>query len=150
MNVLVVDDHPVVMEYLRSAVAKALPDAVVRSATDLDTALELAREQALELVLLDLGLPGYGGVESLLRFRKAFPAVRVIVVSANDDTASVRGALAAGAAGFIPKSAGPKLVVSALRLVAEGGKYFPPEASGEGTLPPAAPVARPGGHRKRA
>jgi DNA-binding NarL/FixJ family response regulator len=49
-------------------------------------------------------------------------------VSANDDTLSVRGALAVGAAGFIPKSSSPTVVVSALRLIAEGGRYIPPEA----------------------
>lgn len=128
MNVLVVDDHPVVTEYLRSAVEKALPGAAVRSAADLETALELARESAVDMALLDLGLPGCGGIESVLRFRNAFPEIRVVVVSANDDPVSVRGALAAGAAGFIPKSAGPKLVVNALRIVAEGGRYIPPQA----------------------
>jgi DNA-binding NarL/FixJ family response regulator len=141
MNVLIVDDHPMVMEYLRNAVARALPDAIVRSATDLETALDMAQECELDMVLLDLGLPGCGGIESLLRFRKAYPAIRVLVVSANDDTVSVRGALAAGAAGFIPKTAGPKVIVNALRLVAEGGRYIPPEALGEDAEPPAAPAA---------
>jgi DNA-binding NarL/FixJ family response regulator len=90
-------------------------------------ALELARDVAVDMVLLDLGLPGCGGIESLLRFRKAFPDVRALVISANDDTASIRGALAAGAAGFIPKAAGPKVIVNALRLVAQGGRYVPAE-----------------------
>jgi DNA-binding NarL/FixJ family response regulator len=128
MNVLIVDDHPMVLEYLSSAVGKALPDAVVRTAGDLSAALELASEVAMDMVLLDLGLPGCGGIDSLLRFRKAYPDVRAVVVSAEDDHASIRGALAAGAAGFIPKTASPKVVVNALRLVAEGGRYIPPEA----------------------
>lgn len=133
MNVLIVDDHPMVLEYLSSAVDKALPDAVVRTAGDLSVALELAGDVELDMVLLDLGLPGCGGIDSLLRFRKAYPDVRAVVVSAEDDEASVRGALAAGAAGFIPKSSSPKVVVNALRLVAEGGKYIPPQALGEGS-----------------
>jgi len=128
MNVLIVDDHPMVLEYLSSAVGKALPDAIVRTAGDLQAALELAGEVRLDMVLLDLGLPGCGGIDSLLRFRKAYPDVRAVVVSAEDDHASIRGALAAGAAGFILKTAGPKVVVNALRLVAEGGRYIPPEA----------------------
>jgi DNA-binding NarL/FixJ family response regulator len=128
MNVLIVDDHPMVLEYLSSAVGKALPDAIVRTAGDLPAALELAGEVRLDMVLLDLGLPGCGGIDSLLRFRKAYPDVRAVVVSAEDDHASIRGALAAGAAGFILKTAGPKVVVNALRLVAEGGRYIPPEA----------------------
>ncbi len=128
MNVLIVDDHPMVLEYLSGAVGKALPDAVVRTAGDLSAALELAGDIALGMVLLDVGLPGCGGIDSLLRFRKAYPDVRAVVVSAEDDHASIRGALAAGAAGFIPKTGSPKVVINALRLVAEGGRYFPPEA----------------------
>jgi DNA-binding NarL/FixJ family response regulator len=64
----------------------------------------------------------------VLQFRSAFPQVPTVVVSANDDTLSVRGALAVGAAGFIPKSSSPTVVVNALRLVAGGGRYIPPEA----------------------
>jgi DNA-binding NarL/FixJ family response regulator len=128
MNVLIVDDHPMVLEYLSNVVAKAFEGAAVSTASELAGALEAARGGAFDLVLLDLGLPGYGGIEALLRLRRAFPELRVAVVSASDEPVSVRGALAAGAAGFIPKSAGPKMMVSALRLIAEGGKYFPPEA----------------------
>ena len=120
-----------VLEYLSSAVGKALPDAIVRTAGDLPAALEAAQEGRADMVLLDLGLPGCGGIESLLRFRKAFPDTKVVVVSADDDHASIRGALAAGAAGFIPKTASPKVVVGALRLVGEGGTYVPPEALDE-------------------
>jgi DNA-binding NarL/FixJ family response regulator len=128
MNVLIVDDHPMMLEYLTSAVGKALPDAVVRTASDLQTALERAREIEPALVLVDLGLPGCGGIDSVMQFRSAFPHVPTVVVSANDDTLSVRGALAVGAAGFIPKSSNPTVVVSALRLIAGGGRYIPPEA----------------------
>ena len=128
MNVLIVDDHPMMLEYLSGAVGKALPDAVVRTAGDLQTALERAREIEPGLVLVDLGLPGCGGIDSVLQFRSAYPHVPTVVVSANDDTLSVRGALAVGAAGFIPKSSSPTVVVSALRLIAGGGRYIPPEA----------------------
>jgi len=128
MNILIVDDHPMVTEYLSGAAAKAFEGAVVRAVGDLDGALVAARGGAFDLVLFDLGLPGYGGIESLLRFRKAHPKLRVVVVSADEDPTSVRGVHAAGAAGYILKSTNPKVLVSALRLIAEGGKYFPPEA----------------------
>ena len=131
MNVLIVDDHPIVAEYLRGAAGRAIPDAVVRIAGDLEAALESMRDAPADMVMLDLGLPGCGGIESLLRFRKSYPDVRVVVVSSEDGSAAIRGALAAGAAGFIPKTAGPKVMVNALRLVAEGGSYIPREALGE-------------------
>jgi DNA-binding NarL/FixJ family response regulator len=128
MNVLIVDDHPMVLEYLSSVVARAFEGATVRTATDLQAALEVARQGGLDMALLDLGLPGCGGIESLLAFREKFPEVRIVIVSGQDEPSLVRGALAAGASGFIPKSSGPKVVVGALRLIGEGGKYFPPEA----------------------
>jgi len=138
MNVLIVDDHPMVAEYLRGAAGRAIPDALVRIAGNLESAFESMRHSPADMVMLDLGLPGCGGVESLLRFRKAFPAVRVVVISSEDERNSIRGCLALGAAGFIPKSAGPKVMVNALRLIAEGGRYIPPEALGEASAEPAA------------
>jgi DNA-binding NarL/FixJ family response regulator len=128
MNVLIVDDHPMMLEYLSGAVARAFDGAQVRTASDLEGAFEAARSSNLDLALLDLGLPGCGGIESLLRFRKQFPDVRVVIVTAVEDQAAIRGAFAAGASGYIPKTTNPKLVVTALKLVAEGGTYVPPEA----------------------
>ena len=130
MNVLIVDDHPMVVEYLSAAVAKALPEAVLRTAGTLAMGLEIARDHPLDLALLDLGLPGLDGIDSVLRFRHAYPEVPVLVVSSNDDRDSITGALAVGAAGFVPKSAGVKVLLNALRLVAEGGRYIPPELLG--------------------
>jgi len=128
VNVLIVDDHPIVAEYLRAAAGRAMPDAIIRLAANLEDALDIMREQPAELVMLDLGLPGYGGIESLLKFRKAHPEARVIVISSEDEQRLIRGALAAGAAGYIPKTSGPKVMLNALKLVAEGGRYIPPEA----------------------
>lgn len=135
MNVLIVDDHPMVVEYLSAAVAKALPEAVLRTAGTLAMGLEIARDHPLDLALLDLGLPGLDGIDSVLRFRQAYPEVPVLVVSSNDDRDSITGALAVGAAGFVPKSAGVKVLLSALRLVAEGGRYIPPELLGAAPAP---------------
>lgn len=133
MNLLIVDDHPVVAEYLRNAAGRAVPDAVVRIAGDLDAAFESMREHPAELVLLDLGLPGCGGVESVLRFRKEYPDARVVVISSEDERNAIRGCIALGAAGFIPKTAGPQEMVKALRIVAAGGRYIPaPGASAAG------------------
>ena len=141
MNVLIIDDHPIVAEYLRNAAGRAIPDAVVRLAGDLDAAFESMRDHPAQLVLLDLGLPGCEGIESVLRFRTGFPDARVVVVSSEDERNAIRGCLALGAAGYIPKSAGPKEMVSALRIVSEGGRYIPPEALGDAA---GWPAKRPG------
>ena len=128
VNVLIVDDHPMMLEYLSGVVARAFSGASVHTAPDLEAGLAAADERSFNLVLLDLGLPGHGGIESLLQFRRQHPDCRVVVVTAVDDEVSVRGALAAGASGYIPKTSRPSLVVNALRLVAEGGTYVPQEA----------------------
>lgn len=128
MNVLIVDDHPLVVEYLHAAAGRVLPGADVRIAHDLEAALASMLEAPAELVLLDLGLPGCGGIDSVLRFRAAFPQARIVVISSEDGHGLIRGALAAGAAGYIPKTSGPQVMLNALRLVSEGGRYIPPEA----------------------
>jgi two-component system nitrate/nitrite response regulator NarL len=139
INILIVDDHPIVAEYLRAAAGRAVPEAIVRTANRLEDALETMRADPAQLVLLDLGLPGCGGIESLLRFRGEYPDSRVVVITSEDASVVIRGALAAGAVGFIPKTAGPQVMVNALRLVAEGGSYIPPEILGT-ELAPGAPA----------
>lgn len=147
MNLLIIDDHPVVAEYLRNAAGRAVPDAVIRIAGDLETAFESMRENPAALVLLDLGLPGCGGVESVLRFRKEYPDARVVVISSEDERNAIRGCIALGAAGFIPKSAGPKEMLHALRTVAGGGRYIP--ALEEQPAAPRNPVGKVPGRGKR-
>jgi DNA-binding NarL/FixJ family response regulator len=129
MRVLLVDDHPMVHEVLGAVARRVFAGAHIDSATCLEHALDLAEAgEAPDLVLLDLGLPGCLGLDALTRFRKAQPAARIVVVSANEERGAVVGALEAGAAGYVPKTHAPPLIASALRLVAEGGTYVPPQA----------------------
>jgi len=128
MEVLIIDDHPFIHETLAVVVRKAVPGAVVRATDTLADGIVQARAPAqLDLVLLDLGLPGCAGIESLTRFRSALPKLRIAVVSAADDAPSVHAAFAAGAVGFIPKATKPLVMVAAVRLIVEGGTYFPPQ-----------------------
>jgi DNA-binding NarL/FixJ family response regulator len=93
---------------------------------DLEAAVAEARRlQALELVLLDLGLPGCAGVDSLVKFRSAVPHARVVVISAESDNERVRAAMEEGAAGYLPKTLRPKAMVDALRTILDGGVYAP-------------------------
>ncbi len=126
MDVLIVDDHPIIHQTLAAVVRKAIPGAAVHTETNLPSALERARGlPQLELALLDLGLPGFRGIEALQRFQEALPKVRVIVVSATEDAPTVHAALAAGAAGYLPKTVSPKTMVSAVKHVVSGGTYAP-------------------------
>ena len=119
MDVLIVDDHPLIHETLSAMVRAAIPGASVHAVIDLGAALVRAMELPdLRLALLDLGLPGYSGIEALVRFRSAFPQVRVIVVSATDDPAIMEQAIAAGAAWYLPKTAKPYAMVAAIKSTA--------------------------------
>ena len=132
MEVLIVDDHPVLREILQAVTRKALKDAKVAAVSDLESALERAgRGGGPDLVLLDLALPGHMGLEALERFRKKFPRQRVVVISATEDRDSIVAALDAGAAGYIPKTSTRVVMTAALRLVAAGGTYVPREAIGD-------------------
>jgi DNA-binding NarL/FixJ family response regulator len=127
MDVLLVDDHPIIHETLRAIVRSVRPGAEVHSQFDLAGALSQAsRLSELKLVLLDLGLPGCSGMDALERFRKALPGVRIVVVSADENAERVRDALKAGAAGYLPKTLRPKDMAEALRLILNGGSYSPP------------------------
>lgn len=129
MKVLLVDDHPMICVYLSEVLAKAFEGAAVHVERDLAGALAFAhRADGLDLVLLDLRLPDCTGIETLTKFRGKFPALRVVAVSADDDSASVRAALKAGAAGYVPKGSPPETIIGALKLVTTGGTYMPPEA----------------------
>lgn len=135
MEVLLIDDHPIIHETLGAVVRSLAPEAQVHSETDLGGAVARARSlKNLELVMLDLGLPGCTGIEALVRFLKVIPRSKVIVISATEDSASVRAALDAGAVGYLPKTSTPKVMADALRLVLDGGFYVPPQAMG--AVPP--------------
>ena len=130
MEVLVVDDHPIIHETFRALLRSIRPEAQVHSQFDLAGALVHARRSRdLRLVLLDPGLPGCTGLEALLRFRSEFPHLRVAVVSADDEPHVVRAASAAGAVGYLPKTLQPKAIAEALRRILDGGTYFPPHSA---------------------
>ena len=126
--ILIVDDHPLIVEIMGAVARAAFPGAAVRSANGLADALKAARDEAADLVLLDLGLPGCRDISALTLFRAAFPAARVVVISATEERSVVLAALEAGAAGYIPKTSRPDVVAAALKLVGAGGTYVPPQA----------------------
>ena len=142
MKVLIVDDHALVRDALARVLASLVPDLIVFEAGEPELAFRtLEREADLELVLLDLSLPGMHGLTALRSMRASHPAVAVVVVSATSDRASVAQVLDAGAMGFIPKSSSNDVMKNALRLVLAGSVYLPPELVGRGAT--AAPIATP-------
>ncbi len=129
MKILVVDDHPLIREAVQAVVARLEPGATVLAASDSERGFAIAASAPdLELVLLDLNMPGLAGIPSLKAWRSRCPDVPVVVLSSAEDRPTVLAAIGAGAAGFIPKSSPNEVMLSALRLVLAGGKYLPPEA----------------------
>jgi len=130
MNVLLIDDHPLIHETVRAIVRSVRPSAEVHSQFDLAGGLfEAARLSELELVLLDPGLPDCRGMDTLAKFRKAVPGARVVIISADEDIEHIDAALAQGAVGYLPKTLRPKAMADALRVVLDGGTYRPSSAA---------------------
>jgi DNA-binding NarL/FixJ family response regulator len=126
MDVLLVDDHPIIHETMRAIVRSVRSDASFHGQFDLAAGLSQASRLAqLELVLLDLALPGCSGMEAFFRFRNAHPQARVAVLSASEDSDKVQAALQAGAAGYLPKTLLPKAMADAIRVILAGGVYTP-------------------------
>lgn len=128
--VLIADDHPLFREALKLAVTQAVPGVRVCEADSVGSLFAALDSQLdIELLLLDLNMPGAQGFSALVQSRAHYPAVPVIVVSGREDPDIVTRTLAHGAAGFVPKSAPISSIVEALRTVLAGGLWMPP-ASG--------------------
>jgi len=131
MKFLVVDDHALVREGLRH-VLESLDDRVtVFEARNAMEAYALVEQHAdLDLVLLDLRLPGVDGYAAMQELHRRHNTLPVVILSGTEDTPSVVAALKMHAVGFIPKSSSREVMLQALRLVLSGGVYIPPQALG--------------------
>ncbi len=145
---LVVDDHAMVREGVKHALESLGGEIDVVEARDAQEALRTVEQHPdLDLVLLDLGLPGTDGFSTLERLHQSNAALPVIILSASDDRAHVMTALSMGAAGFIPKSYARELTLQAVRLVLAGGVYIPPQALGFAEAQSGNPVVHPAQER---
>lgn len=130
MKVLIVEDHPIVRNGLRRLLA-AEGELEIREAANGKEALSVFREQRPGLVILDLNLPGIGGLEVIARLKIADPNARVLVLSMHDDEIHVTRALQVGAAGYVSKNAPPDEILEAIRRVAAGHTYLEHEIAEE-------------------
>jgi DNA-binding NarL/FixJ family response regulator len=128
LKVLIADDHALVRAGLIDALTGLTPDLDPIEAADASEVMQrLVDIPGLDLILLDLFMPGANGFQLLSKVCGAAAAVPVVVLSASESADHVRKALDSGAAGFVPKSADRELMLSALRLVLAGGIYVPAE-----------------------
>jgi len=126
-RILVADDHPLFRAAVLHALRESLPGVqVVEAATASALAPALAAHPEIELVLLDLTMPGARGLSSLVWLRGEWPQIPVVVISSNDHPRTIRRAQQFGAAGFIPKSSPAESIGAAVTTVLDGGTWFPP------------------------
>ena len=127
-KLLIVDDHPLFRGALREGISGLMNRAEIAEAGTFDEAVAiLDRSGDIDLVLLDLAMPGARGFSGLMYLRTQYPGVPVVVVSANDDPATIRRCMEFGASGFIPKTLGVEDMRAAISRILGGGLWTPPD-----------------------
>lgn len=127
-TIVITDDHPLFRDALGQAVASRLAGARVVETANLEELVALlGREPDVDLVLLDLALPGVRGFSGLIYLRAQHPAVPVAIVSATDDPVAIHRAMALGAVGYLPKTLEANRIGEAIAAVLAGDTWTPPE-----------------------
>ncbi|MBA5779138.1 response regulator transcription factor [Stappia sp. F7233] len=123
---IIADDHPLFRGALRQTLVTLFASAGITEVGTLEDAVaDLDARDEVDLVLLDLSMPGMRGYSGLMYLRAQYPAVPVVIVSATEDHQTIRRCMEFGAAGFIPKSLGIDVIRDAVRVVMDGGMWVP-------------------------
>lgn len=126
LSLVIADDHPLFRSALSSALRAEMPNLHIVEAIDLDSTLScLEQANELDLLLLDLNMPGSGDLYGLIRIRKAYPDVPVAIISGSEDSALVAKVIEAGALGFIPKTSEPSTYIQAINAILAGDIWLP-------------------------
>ena len=127
-RLVIADDHPLFRGALREAIAGMLEHVDIAEAGTFDEVAGLLESGGeVDLILLDLKMPGGRGFSGLMYLRAQYPSVPVVVVSANDDPTVIRRCMEFGASGFIPKTLGVEAMRGAIQRVLDGGVWTPPD-----------------------
>jgi len=126
MRVILADDHVMLREGLRPFIEKISPGIIVQEAGSFTEAFALIEaDSALDLLILDIKMPGMNGFQGLTTVKTKFPKIRCVILSAVADREHVLEAMRLGADGFIPKHLSGSAMVSALQLVLSGERFIP-------------------------
>ncbi|MET0508919.1 MAG: response regulator transcription factor, partial [Burkholderiaceae bacterium] len=129
MRILVVDDHPLMRNAIRTALETLMDAVEIEFAGSLEDAFRLSRGAEQDLVLLDLNLPDAHGSATIGAYCHRLPGKRVVAISGDDDPRTIRACQSAGAVGFLSKTYGMRRTVGTIRKVLAGEAAFPdPEA----------------------
>ncbi len=127
IRVMVVDDHPIVRQGVRSLLSNYADFEVVGEAENGSTALQRISDLAPNVILLDIRMPGETGIELIKQLRQTAPETKVLMLTSFDDGEYVTGALRAGAHGYVLKNVSDETLVSAIRAVYFGEHVFSPQ-----------------------
>ncbi len=127
-QIVIVDDHPLFRGALNQALSASLDSSEIIEAGSLDELTQkLAAGLDVDLILLDLTMPGVQGISGLVFLRGQHPEIPVVIVSANDDPVTIRRCMECGASGFVPKSQPVEQIRAAVRSVLDGNIWSPPD-----------------------
>src|SRR6201994_121383 len=127
-HIVIADDHPLFRDALRQAVTTVVASAQISEAGSFEELTALLEQNAdVDMVLLDLSMPGISGFSGLIYLRAQYPAIPVVIVSASDDVGTIRRSLDFGASGFIPKRFGVETLRDAIAKVMDGDVWVPPD-----------------------
>ncbi|MCL4535531.1 MAG: response regulator transcription factor [Bacteroidetes bacterium] len=129
IRVLIVDDHAILREGIRALLALYSDIEVIGEASDGLEAINETRQLSPDIVLMDIAMPGLGGLEATLEIHKQSPNSRVVILTQHDDTEYIFPILKAGAAGYILKKAVGTELVAAIRAVHQGGSFLYPSVA---------------------
>ena len=126
-RILIIEDEPSVLEWLGEVVRRAFDRASVGYAHTLEASKKHAERQATDLILLDVAMSDLRAMDAIAWVRRTFPDAAIVVVCGQDDVAEMASALKAGATGCIPTDLKAPVIVAALRLIAAGCTFVPPQ-----------------------
>jgi two-component system, NarL family, response regulator NreC len=141
VNIVIVDDHAMVRSGLRLLLESGGEFNVVAEAGDVDAALRCAEAHRPRVILLDLNMPGRASLPAIPELLAAAPGAAVVVMTMEDDPAFARGALMAGASGYVLKEAADAELVEAVRAAAAGGTYLNPGLGARLAVSPPEPAS---------
>jgi DNA-binding NarL/FixJ family response regulator len=131
VSVVLVDDHAVVREGYRRLLERTGDITVIAEASTGEEAYRVVSDLQPDVTVMDINLPGIGGIEVVRRIVSRLPEARILMFSMHEDTVFSSRALQAGARGYVTKSAAPEVLVEAVRLVAAGKLYISHEMAQE-------------------
>lgn len=125
VNLLIADDHPLYRDALKGALCMAFSDLNILESGDLNETVKLLHEYDVDLLLLDLHMPGSSDLFGLLHIQKTFPDLPIAVVSGTEDASLISKVIGVGAMGFIPKTASAKNISDAVNAMLDGDVWVP-------------------------